>query len=151
MREGTVLGYVWQENIGWINLSPQNYGGVSCDSNWYLSGYAWGENVGWINFNPTVPGDPMHYGVSIDSSGNMIGWAWGENIGWIHINSSSPVAYKVRACVVSIDDLAHFSSYWLQSGSLPAELNGSNGVNYGDFRVFAQYWMNFCPDNWSLK
>ena len=75
--------------MGWINLSPTNYGGVTNDGSGNLGGYAWGENVGWINFNPTGGG------VTIDNEGNFDGWAWGENIGWIHFQNPS-VPYKVQ-------------------------------------------------------
>ena len=149
---GNVIGYAWQENIGWINLSPAFYGGVTYDLNWNLSGYAWGENIGWINFNPTVPGDPTDYGVSIDDNGNFHGWAWGENIGWIHFNSASPVAYKVRVCVVGADDLRNFAAAWLNNGrGMPADLNGSTHVDFVDYGMFTSNWLDFCPDNWMLK
>ena len=80
-------GYIWAENIGWVNLRYQIGGagpdtGVVNDGNGNLSGYAWGENVGWINFAPQYGG-----GVRIDKQGVIKGWAWGENIGWIHLHS----------------------------------------------------------------
>jgi hypothetical protein len=141
LRNGNVSGYAWQENIGWINLSPASYGGVTYDSGWNLSGYAWGENVGWIKFNPN------YGGVTIDSAGNFSGWAWGENIGWIHFNSATPVAYKVRACVVSIDDIANLASQWLMNGILSADLNHSTHVDFADYSILASDWLDFCPDN----
>jgi hypothetical protein len=127
-------GFVWAENIGWINLSPAQYGGVINDGDGDLSGYAWGENVGWINFGPA------HGGVVIQPDGNFNGWAWGENIGWIHLQSAGPVAYKVQACVVTIDDLANFAELWL------IDMDGEDFA-----RLIAQNWLNFCPDNWQLK
>ncbi len=141
-----VQGYLWAENIGWINLSPAVYGGVTNDGSGNLGGYAWGENVGWINFDPAYGG-----GVTIDPVGNFAGWAWGENIGWIHLASSSPVAYKVQACVVTMDDLNNFASYWLEFSTTPADLNYMDGTNYADFAIFADYWQDFCPDGWGLK
>lgn len=151
-----LTGWIWGENIGWISLSCENTGtcasdsyGVANDGNGNLSGYAWAENVGWINFNPVVSGDPTHYGVTIDSDGQFSGWAWGENIGWIHFESAQ--TWNARACVVTIDDLVNFASYWLQSGSLPAQLDGSGVVNQGDFNIFAKYWLDFCPHGWQLK
>jgi hypothetical protein len=146
VRGGKVTGYIWQENVGWINLSPANYDGVTYDIGRHLNGYAWGENVGWINFNPT------YGGVSIDSSGIFSGWAWGENIGWIHFSSTSPVAYKVQACVVSMDDLAHFADQWLASGSGNiADLYPDEKVDFKDFGKLAADWCDFCGDNWQLK
>jgi len=143
---GKVSGYVWQENIGWINLSPASYGGVTYDSGWHLAGYAWGENVGWIKFNPAYGG-----GVYIDTAGNFNGWAWGENIGWIHFLSSSPMAYKVRVCVVGFDDLRNFANAWLANGTSPADLNGSRHVDFVDYSMFSSNWLDFCPDAWPLK
>ena len=140
-----VDGYVWAENIGWINLSPSSYGGVFNDGAGNLSGYAWGENVGWINFDPT------YGGVTIDSEGDFDGWAWGENIGWVHFQSASPVAYKVKACVVDIHDLRNFAADWLAYGAgIPADLSENQEVDLYDFEMFAEYWLDYCPDDWPL-
>jgi len=153
-----LLGWIWGENIGWINLSCENTGycgtvsyGVVNDGSGNLSGMAWGENVGWINFDPVVPGETPanEYRVRIDTDGNFSGWAWGENIGWIKFDSTQ--SWDARACVVTIDDLVNFASYWLQSGNLPAQLDQTGVVNQGDFNIFAQYWMTFCPEGWQLK
>jgi hypothetical protein len=146
VSSSAITGKVWAENIGWVNLSPSSYGGISNDGSGNLSGYAWGENVGWINFNPT------NGGVTIDADGNFDGWAWGENIGWIHFQSTSPVEYKVQACVVTIDDLQNFAQYWLQSGDFPGNLNSTtDSVDMEDYSIFASSWQDFCPDGWQLK
>ena len=145
VSQTTLTGFAWAQNIGWINLSPTNYGGVLNDGSGNLSGYAWGENVGWINFNPTFGG------VTIDATGDFDGWAWGENIGWIHFKSTTPVAYKVKTCVVTLDHLIRFAEDWLKSGAgIPADLNSSNNVNMIDYTLFTAYWMKFCPDAWPL-
>jgi hypothetical protein len=151
-----LTGWIWGENIGWISLSCENTGtcaavsyGVVNDGSGNLSGFGWAENAGWINFNPVVSGDPTYYGVTIDADGKFSGWAWGENIGWIKFDSTQ--SWNARACVVTVDDLVKFASYWLQAGNSPAELVGDRTVNYGDFNIFAQYWLNFCPDGWQLK
>ncbi len=150
VESDVLTGFVWAENIGWINLSPSTYGGIANDGTGNLSGYAWGENVGWINVNPVVSGDPTDYGVKIDSDGNFSGWAWGENIGWIHLQSTSPVAYGVQACVVTLDDLQNFASYWLGTNSA-ADLDPTGSVDMADYSIFASYWQDFCPDGWQLK
>lgn len=145
VSQTTLTGFAWAQNIGWINLSPTIYGGVLNDGAGNLSGYAWGENVGWINFDPTFGG------VTIDGSGDFDGWAWGENIGWIHFQSASPVAYKVKACVVTLDHLIGFAGDWLMSGAgIDADLNSSNNVDTIDYVLFTAYWMDFCPDAWPL-
>jgi hypothetical protein len=153
-----LTGYAWGENIGWINLSCRNADtcgtaefGVANDGAGNLSGFAWGENVGWINFNPMVPGDETRYGVTIDDNGNFSGWAWGENIGWIRFNSAAPVAFKVQACKVSLDDLTHFAQAWLTLGVGPADMDGSGKTDVADFAIFANYWKRFCPSGWMLK
>lgn len=144
-----VTGWVWGENIGWINLHCENNGtcgdvsfGVVNDGDGNLSGYAWAENVGWINFNPTGGG------VTIDSDGYLDGWAWGENIGWIHFDQTQ--SWSVRVCIVTLEDLQNFASYWL--GTEPAaNLDETGNVNMADFSMFASYWQDYCPDGWQLK
>jgi hypothetical protein len=158
VSEARLTGFAWAENIGWVNLSCRTNDtcgtvefGVANDGTGNLSGFAWGENVGWINFNPVVPGDSTRYGVTIDANGSFSGWAWGENIGWIHFQSASPVAFKVQACKVSLDDLAHFAQAWLQTGIAAADLDGSGKTDVADFAIFANYWQRFCPSGWMLK
>ena len=85
--------------------------------------WAWGTNVGWVNFDPNVPGDTNDYGVKIDSEGNFFGWAWGENVGWINFGLTD---YYVIACKVRFEDLANFAEDWLDSGSVPGNLNGTH-------------------------
>jgi hypothetical protein len=144
---GTQLtGYVWAENIGWINLSPASYGGVFNDGAGNLSGYAWGENVGWINFSPT------YGGVTIDAEGNFDGWAWGENIGWLNFNSTDLYDYNVKACKVSLEDLANFVDDWLDTGTgIPGDLSGDEEVDFEDYGILADFWRDYCPDSWPLK
>ena len=143
-----LTGFIWAENIGWINLDPNDSDpntGIANDGAGNLSGYAWGENVGWINF------DPNYGGVTIDADGDFDGWAWGENIGWIHFQSNSPVAYKVQVCVVKFEDLANFVDDWLESGAgLPGDLSGNDEVDFVDYGILADYWLDYCPDDWLL-
>ncbi len=146
-----VQGYVWAENIGWINLSPANYGGVVNDGNGNLSGYAWAENVGWISFScsNTSSCGTVDYGVTIDADGNFDGYAWAENIGWINFGI---VDNYIVACKVTFDDLANFTSLWLQTGSNAADLDGeADDVDFEDYGIFSSYWQDFCPDGWQLK
>lgn len=156
VSDPNLAGYIWEENIGWINLDP-DYGGVINDGTGLLSGYAWSENTGWINFNPVVAGDPNHYGVTIDTEGDFDGWAYGENIGWIHLQATSPVAFKVKtswltSCVVDLDDLARFLDYWLETGSgIDADLDEDDDVDLGDFTILSNYWLNLCEPTWPLK
>ena len=146
-------GYVWTENVGWINLSPSSYGGVVNDGAGNLSGYVWAENAGWISFScdNTISCGTVNYGVTIDSDGNFDGWAWGENIGWIHFQSASPVAYKVKVCVVNLENLLDFAAQWLATGDgIPADLTGNQQVDLLDFGMLAEYWLDYCPSDWPL-
>ena len=50
---GDLLGMAWNEVIGFIEFSPDTYGGVSHDDAKIpsLSGYAWNDNIGWISMS----------------------------------------------------------------------------------------------------
>ena len=76
ITDSALIGNLWGENIGWINLAPNNQG-VKNTASGTLSGYAWGQNTGWINFRPP------HGGVSINILGEFSGYAWAQNYGWI--------------------------------------------------------------------
>ena len=152
-----VTGWVWGENIGWINLHCENNGtcgtasyGVVNDGVGNLSGYAWAENVGWINFDPDVPGDTANqYKVTIDGDGKLNGWAWAENIGWVHFDAAE--SWTVRVCIVTLEDLQNFTSFWLTVDYPAANLDGSGSVDMVDYSIFASFWQDFCPDGWQLK
>ncbi len=74
--DGTVSGYAWSENAGYINFGVATGNVHVYDS--ALNGYVWSSNFGWINLYPSVGG------VRNDSEGNLSGYAWGENLGWIN-------------------------------------------------------------------
>lgn len=83
--DGTVSGYAWSENIGWINFGATGNNIHVTDS--ALTGDAWNENKGWIKLGPNQSG------VKNTSSGTLSGYAWGGVVGWINfsgvtINSS---------------------------------------------------------------
>ncbi len=136
--------YAYGENVGWLNFEPNipgpNVGATVSDSN--LTGFIWAENVGWLNFDPNVPGDSNDYGVTIDSDGDFDGWAWGENIGWIHFQA---------AAIVDWDDLANFVAQWLQEGiGLEADLYEDEKVDFLDYSILADYWLDDSPPDWQL-
>ena len=67
----------------------------------------------------------------------MCGWAWGENIGWIHFDEDE--TWSVRVCIVTLEDLQNFASYWLTTN--PAgNLDGTGDVDMDDFSILAAYW-----------
>ena len=101
VSHGSVTGYMWLENLGWLSLSCENTGscgtssyGVVNDGDGNLSGMAWGENIGWVDFQPSIGGVPVPgAGVVIDpASGIFDGYAWGENIGWLSFTLSPATA-----------------------------------------------------------
>jgi hypothetical protein len=63
------------------NFKVLNNGGT-------LSGWAWNDQIGWISFNCSNTGTcgVSNYKVVIDLNGYFTGWAWSENIGWISFN-----------------------------------------------------------------
>ena len=152
-----LTGWVWAENIGWISLSCENTSscgtvsfGVTNDGAGNLSGYAWGENVGWISFScdNTASCVTADYGVTIDADSAFDGYAWAENVGWINFGIDE---YYVKTCVVTFEDLANFTSLWLQSGTNPANLDNTGDVDLSDYGILAGYWQDYCPDGWLLK
>lgn len=65
-----------------------------------LAGWAWSENIGWISFNCNNDSDPLTAGVQsycaaadhrviIDAVGEFSGWAWNDLVGWISFNKSN--------------------------------------------------------------
>ena len=152
-----LTGYVWAENIGWISLSCENTSscgtvnfGVTNDGSGNLSGFAWAENVGWISFScdNTTSCGTVNYGVTIDADGAFDGYAWAENIGWINF---SIVDNYVVACKVTVEDLANFTSLWLQTGTNAADLDGeADGVDLEDYGIFSGFWQDFCGPQSSI-
>jgi hypothetical protein len=153
-----LTGYIWAENIGWISLSCENTSscgtvnyGVSNDGAGNLSGLAWGENIGWISFScdNTTSCGTVNYGVTIDEDGAFDGYAWGENVGGMNFGIANNY---VVACKVTFEDLANFTSLWLQTGTNAADLDGeADDVDFEDYGIFSGYWQDFCPDAWQLK
>lgn len=63
---GTLTGFAWGENIGWIDFSPEG-GGVSLSTSDseenFFTGHAWSESIGWISFSG-VADDSSEYSLS---------------------------------------------------------------------------------------
>lgn len=76
--DGTVTGYAWGENTGYINFGL--LGGNIHVTNSALTGYAWNDIFGWINLSP------ISSGVLNNGSGTLSGYAWGEKLGWINFS-----------------------------------------------------------------
>lgn len=76
----------------YANVNGTDFG-VSIAPNGTLHGFAWGENVGWINFDGgamATPPQPARIDCA-DPPGQPLvrlnGYAWGENIGWINLST----------------------------------------------------------------
>jgi len=99
-----LAGFIWNENIGWINvgdgtpkalcgeqpcyanLDDTDFG-VNLDADGSLYGLAWGENVGWINFDTSSLGRDR---AQFDVCGRrLFGFGWGENVGWINLGHAT--------------------------------------------------------------
>lgn len=78
ITHGTVTGYAWSNNAGWINFGTERGNVRVTDNN--VGGYAWSSNYGWINLAP------KNNGVNNNGEGNLSGNAWGENLGWINFS-----------------------------------------------------------------
>ncbi|MDD5547771.1 MAG: LamG domain-containing protein [Candidatus Pacebacteria bacterium] len=73
-----------------------------------LGGWAWNDNIGWISFNCADTTDNCvhsNYKVVIDTNGEFSGWAWNDIVGWISFNCANAetngcvtpgVSYKVK-------------------------------------------------------
>lgn len=94
--DGTISGYAWSAQIGWINFGTTNGNARITDS--AVTGYAWNENTGWINL------DPAQSGVTNNSSGTLAGKAWGEGIGWIDFSGVTVSSAGVFAGTATADN-----------------------------------------------
>ena len=128
---GSLVGWGWSDNIGWISFSCTNGGpigddicgssfyGVSEDGSGNLTGYAWSDSVGWIQFGglSSFPsGGGTQANAKVSSSGDLSGWAQavvaaGRTDGWDGWISLSGLA-------------SDSSSYGIHSNSLSGASTG---------------------------
>lgn len=74
--------------------------------------------------------------------------SWGSVIDQIVVDTKSATA----ECIVDFNDLAGFCEQWLWYGSdLEFDLNNSAHVDFKDFSIFANSWLDICPESWPLK
>ena len=130
-------GFVWAENVGFINLGngapadgvqyanlDGSDAGVNLDPDTGdLFGLGWGENIGWINFDTRAALGPFAQQARFDIQENRLrGFAWAENLGW-----------------VNFDDLNYFvATIPPECPNTCGDINGNGGeVNLLDFAAFA--------------
>jgi hypothetical protein len=153
-------GFIWCENIGWINLGngtptgkcggfpcysmesgPES--GVNVAAGGELWGYAWGENVGWINFSGgalAAPPKPARFDAV---ARRLRGCAWGENIGWINLDDADtfvgflcPADYNRDGFVDGIDYDGFNNAF--EAGDPGADFNRDgfvDGIDYDQFNI----------------
>ncbi len=60
--------------------------------------------------------------------------------------------YEPITLPVDFETYARFAKYWLETGTgLPADLHEDNTIDGLDLKVFADYWLCYCPLGWQLK
>lgn len=104
IRDTELTGFMWGEQVGWINLNCQNRN--TCGTNSFkvsntkygiLSGYAWGENTGWVNFGPFSNNAATT--ITINNNGELNGYAWTQNYAWIKFSCDPLDVDYPNACV----------------------------------------------------
>src|ERR1035437_486268 len=91
ITDSSITGYLWGDEIGWINLQPTSYGVTVNPNTGALSGYAYANVGSWIKFSPTSVSGGTPVGVSINAQGQFTGWAYVSGIdgGWMEFDCSS--------------------------------------------------------------
>jgi hypothetical protein len=70
---------------------------------------------------------------------NSAGWSYGSEKSF------------TTSCIVGLYDLAAFCEQWLQTGAnLEADLNSNEIVDFVDYSIFANFWLDNCPPDWPL-
>ncbi len=95
---GSMHGWAWSDNIGWVSFNCDNDYRCSTNDNDYgviigedsvLTGYAWSDNLGWISFNSSeLVGCPSGACNARLVNGKIVGWAKQINdseTGWIKL------------------------------------------------------------------
>ncbi|MBS0198306.1 MAG: hypothetical protein JSR77_16255 [Planctomycetes bacterium] len=153
-------GWVWNENVGWINLGQGPLNGMSYANtngldfglniapNGALTGYAWGENIGWINMSGGAMATPANAARLDMINLRLRGYAWGENIGWINLDDAGKfVGLTPPACPADFNqdggidgsDVQAFFAAW-ESGDFAADVNLDGGIDGADVETFFAAW-----------
>ncbi|MEA2092614.1 MAG: LamG-like jellyroll fold domain-containing protein [Patescibacteria group bacterium] len=157
---GSVSGWAWSDNIGWISLSCENEGGdvdyaLDIDAGTGLvSGYAWSEVVGWISFEQSDLTDcPEGTCEARKVDGVLTGWAkvidtdeegiyYGDYDEWVSLSGTADDATEYG---VEVDDMENITGGyawgdqtlgWVEfgysgsGGGIPEVLPGVGDGNY---------------------
>lgn len=121
ITDNGITGWLWGDEIGWVNMDPTGSGVTINSTTSVLSGYAYANTGSWINFAPTTFGaEPV--GITISSSGKFSGWAYvsGMNGGWMRFDCPSastcietdwrPVGARTTANTITTQTSQNYSS-----------------------------------------
>src|ERR1035437_991948 len=91
ITDSSITGYLWGDEIGWINMQPTGAGVMVNPNTGALSGYGYANVGSWINFSPTSVSGGTPVGVAINAQGQFSGWAYVSGIdgGWMEFDCSS--------------------------------------------------------------
>ncbi len=133
----------------YANTSNSDYG-VNILPGGTLAGFAWGENIGWVNFGTaSALGDNNMHARFDAASGRFRGYAWGENIGWINLDDAMKfVGTLCRADfnedgIVDLFDYLDFVEAF--SGDLDiADFNSDDVIDFFDYLDFVGVFSSGC-------
>lgn len=102
-----------------------------------ITGYLWSDNIGWIDANCSNSGvcGTNSFGLSIDTSGTISGYAWSDNIGWVSAQATDVSGCPTSPCTPTMNISTGAVAGWLKA--LSANGNGwdgwisLSGTNYG--------------------
>jgi peptidoglycan hydrolase-like protein with peptidoglycan-binding domain len=125
ITDSGLIGHVWGDGIGWVNLAPTGGGLTINPTTGEVSGKAYANVGSWINFSPTTVGGGTHVGVTINSGGQFIGWAYvsGVHGGWMKFDCAG-----VGTCVQT-----DWRSVPNRTTGVPSGGGGGGGGFFGDF------------------
>jgi hypothetical protein len=159
---GSLSGYAWSDNLGWISLSGSTYQ-VTVQSDGTLAGYAWAnpsddvsgtDNIGWISFNAADTASCGSAAKLTDTS--ITGWAKvlsADGNGWdgcISLSGSSP-AYGVTLSSSGSSQSGMLDGYaWADSTvggwiSFNCDTGGPNGDDICATRNYSALYVTNTP------
>lgn len=127
ITDSGLSGWLWGDEIGWVNLQPTGSGVQMNPVSGELSGYAYANVGSWINFSPTTVSGNTEVGVTINGDGQFEGWAYvsGLSGGWMKFDCSS-----AETCI---------ETDWRPTGERTAVISASSGSNGSSVRMDYQF------------
>lgn len=106
--DGSISGYAWSENVGWIDFSGASRLGDNIVGSATIKSIAdaagIGNSGGWLGRVSLsgVAQDNSPYGVSINPSNNTLsGYAWSDELGWLDFSRASMNVVKTIIGTIS--------------------------------------------------